>query len=73
MRRAWMLLLVPVAACRPVSREVRVPGDLPPPSPPVESKLEVPAGAMPRVLRPHASVEVYVPADEALPHGIRTQ
>lgn len=81
MRPAWALLLLPLAACRPESHGVRVwvrvpaqdARDLPHHRVPFEGDVEVPAGSSPRVLRPHADVEVLVPADEPLPRGIRTQ
>lgn len=77
MRRAWMLSLVAVAGCRPDVHGTRL-------QVPLEDAVlleahdeaprvvvQVPPGSTPRVLRPHSSVKVQVPADEPLPRGIR--
>jgi hypothetical protein len=62
MQRAW--LLVPLAlgmlACRPDTHGRKV-------------EVHVPAGSEPRVLQPHPSVEVEVPADEVLPRAVKTE
>lgn len=62
MRRGWLVLplLLGALACRPETYGRKV-------------QVHVPANSEPRVLRPHDTVEVEVPEDEALPRGVRVE
>lgn len=77
--RVLAVVVLSAAACRPESHgqriEVRVPlGDVDGGSPALErskAAVDVAPGSAPRVLRPHPSVRVQVPADEPRPRAMK--